>query len=299
MSEGVPLNYINYINVAAFFLSWVLNSSIQQEPGQEEGNFMSGMDELARRYESVMTPASLTFLVAHLILLFEGVFTIGQLLPKYRSNALVQDGVNIWFLVSSVGQFLWSVNFQLESTLGSILSSIFMGIMFFTLSKILLAQAALTKSTQTPEEYWILRFPFSIHCAWVFAVFVMSINAIFVQMESSDFVQCLMGVISLLGFAGVGLKMLYANGSKPNYVIPSILSWFAFGVSLVEQGPKADLNEFGQNIFTGLAIIVGAGLAINVVYVSYKKEYAQKDSLSAAMREEEEEHDTVYVNAPV
>lgn len=293
------LNYVNALNVIAFGLSWVLNSGAV-EPGGEDGmipEWLRGMDELNRRYESIVTPASVTFLIAHLILLLEAVFTVCQMLPKYRSTALVQEGVNVWFLIAAVAQFMWSIDLNIEGIIGSILSTIFMAIMFFCHSKILMAQASLTEAggdVQTPEEYWILRFPFSIHCAWIFAVFVMSINAFFVQFEPALFIQFILGVVSLLGFAAVGLKMLYANGHNPNYIIPSILSWFAFGIAISEKGPKVELEGVLGFVFTALSAILGLTLAINTGYLFYNNEYKTRSK-----EIEENSDDTVYVNAPV
>ena len=226
----MSLNYVNALNVLGFALTWVLNSSVAQVgPGAAEGAtyFWSGMQSLQMRYESIVNPVGITYLIAHLILLLEGVFAVTQLLPKYRSSPMVQEGVTVWFFISAVAQFLWSIDLGVETTLGSAISVAFMGIMLFSLSKILMTQAAKTDSTQTPEEYWLLRFPFSIHFAWVLAVFVESINGFFVQLGFGTAFQLVLGFLSLFFFAGVGYKMLFANGQYPNYAIPAVLAWFA------------------------------------------------------------------------
>lgn len=295
------INYVNVLNVIAFVISWVLNSGAIG-PGGADGmipEWLRGMDELGRRYESIVTPASITFLIAHLILLLEAVFTVCQMLPKYRSSALVQEGVNVWFLMAGVAQLMWSIDLNLEGIIGSILSTVFMAIMFFCHSKILMAQASLTEAGgagQTPEEYWILRFPFSVHCAWIFAVFVMSINGFFGQFEPNIYIQLVLGIVSLVGFAAVGLKMLYANGFYPNYVIPSILSWFAFGIAFADKGPQGDLEGVWGFIFTALSAILALTLAINTGYLFYKNEYLTR---SKDIEMNEVNNDTVYINAPV
>lgn len=90
------LNNINYVNVATFLLSWLLNSQVaDQGPGNENMiSFFSGLGELARRYESIVTPLGATFLMSHLVLLLQGVFTVAQLLPQYRASSLVQVSRN-------------------------------------------------------------------------------------------------------------------------------------------------------------------------------------------------------------
>lgn len=225
MSERLTL--YNYLNVVAFALSWVLNSDVVRGPEAEQQNmFWSGIGNLFNRYESIVNPTSQTYLIAHLILLLEGVFTCVQLLPKYRASIMVQDSVKYWFLLSALMQFLWSVDLGFDNMFGQILSVLFMGGMFFSVTRILLRQAANTDSTQTPEEYWLLRFPFSMHFAWAMAVFSMSLNGFFVQLEFGRTAQVVMGIITLLSFIAVAYKMIFRNGPKPNYVVPLVLAWF-------------------------------------------------------------------------
>ena len=85
-----PLNNLNYLNAAAFVLSWALNSEVDMGPDLEFFRFLDGMREFGRRYESMVTPAETTFLIAHFVLLFQGIFAVTQMLPKYRGSAMVQ-----------------------------------------------------------------------------------------------------------------------------------------------------------------------------------------------------------------
>ncbi len=87
----VPFNRYNVLNVVAFLLSWLMNSEVNVGPEGNDGFFFfAGMRDLGRRLESIVTPAAFTFLTSHLVLLVQGVFTIAQLLPKYRSHTLVE-----------------------------------------------------------------------------------------------------------------------------------------------------------------------------------------------------------------
>ena len=84
------LTKFNYLNVAAFALAWLLNSEVDLGPEHEFFRFLGGMRDLCRRYESLVTPIESTFLMSHVVLLFLGIFTVVQLLPKYRQSPLVQ-----------------------------------------------------------------------------------------------------------------------------------------------------------------------------------------------------------------
>lgn len=276
------LNTYNFINVLAFALSWVLNSTVPRGPGEEDNYFWTnGLAELNRRYESILTPVDLTYLVAHVVLLLEGVFTVCQLLPRYRGSIMVQEGVKHWFSVSALTQFLWSVGMgsQIENVWFSLLGIGFMISMFVSITIILMAQARLTDSTQTPEEYWLLRFPFSIHFGWAFAVMVQSINGFVVQMGVSQTFQLVLGFISLVAFAGVGYKMLFINGPHPNYIVPCVLAWFCFGIGMTELGPEVNWVVDGTAgvVFDYLSGIIGVVLGVVTAVVFYRTEYASKN----------------------
>ena len=96
-----------------------------------------------------------------------------------------------------------------------------------------MSQAANTDSTQTPEEYWLLRFPFSVHFAWALAVASMSVNGFFVQLGVGSTFQVVLGIVTIILFGGVGYKMLFLNGPKPNYAVPMVLSWFLVSFELL------------------------------------------------------------------
>lgn len=214
------LNINNFLNVAAFALSFVLN----YEDGQEN-KWYNGLSSLFPRYESLMTPADVTLILSKVILVFEGVFTVVQLLPNYRGNDLVQKCVRKRYFILSVAQLLWSIDFNLENMWGSFVSTALMTFMFVAVSKILISQAQISDPlTQTHEEYWLLRFPFNIHCGYIMANFVSSINAMFVQIGFGAAVQFVVAFISIGLFVLAGYKFLFVNGRHGNYAIPSVLS---------------------------------------------------------------------------
>ena len=89
MDRRLP-TFTNYLNVAAFGISWVLNSEVDVSPDVGFFNFLGGMRQLCSRHESLVTPSKNTFLVSHFVLLFLGVFTVVQMFPKYRRSPMVQ-----------------------------------------------------------------------------------------------------------------------------------------------------------------------------------------------------------------
>ncbi len=288
------LNIYNYANVAAYVLAWLLNSNFDEGPGREGFRVFSGMNELQRRYESIVNPFRYTYLIAHMILLLQGVFTISQLLPKHRQSPLVQECVKFWFLISSVAQLLWSLSLSFETSIAALIAMVFMGIMFYSVTQVLQSQARISDKTQTPEEYWLLRFPFSIHFGWVLCVLVMSINAFFYQFEVAQWLQLVIGYISLAVFGAFSYKMLFKNGTYLNYIIPTTIAWFCVGIAFGEKGRAGELEGLAGNIFETVAAIIGATIAGTTGYLFYTKEYKKSDLNS----EISEDSDAVYVNAP-
>ncbi len=289
------LNIYNYANVVAFALTWALNSNFNEGPGDEGWRIFSGMEEMHRRYESIVNPIGYTYLIAHLILLLEGVFTVVQLLPKHRQSVLVQHCVEWWFLVSAVSQLAWSIALGFDNVVAAVFGIIFMGSMFFSITKILQSQAAATDKSQSPEEYWLLRFPFSVHFGWAFSVFIMSINGFFMEVEVGVWLQLIIGYLSLAVMGAVVYKMLFFNGVSPNYIIPATISWVLVGIAFGEKGRNGELEGNFGIVFEATAGIFGVVAAGTTAYMFYTKEY-KNNSLNNAINEEGD--DTVYVNAP-
>ena len=132
------LNLYNYLNIVGFALSWVLNSDIVRGPRDAEESWIifNGIGELFQSYESIVMPISQTYLIAHLILLLEGAFAITQLLPRFRGSIMIQECVKHWFFLSALMQLLWSIDIGIQNVFASIVSVIFMGTMFFSITKV-------------------------------------------------------------------------------------------------------------------------------------------------------------------
>lgn len=246
--SSMKLNRNNFLNIVAFVMSFVLN--YQEGPGHEDNwfNGMNAMTSLFPRYESLMTPADTTFILTKVILILEGVFTFAQLLPKYRGNYLVQECVRYWYFVLAFTQLLWSFDLNIENIWGSIVSTIFMGVMFAAVSMILISQAKASDSaTQTPEEYWLLRFPFNVHCGFIMANFIASINAMFVQIGFGAVTQFILGFISLGIFVLAGYKFIFMNGPHANYAIPSVLAFYA--VSKNKTKDIVYIKDYSSNVY--------------------------------------------------
>ncbi len=124
------------------------------------------------------------------------------------------------------------MNFGIDNLFGAIMSVVYLGAVVFFNSRILIKQSELTDESQLQEEYWLLRFPFSLHTGWVMTLFVMSINGLVRYIGFGNFMQLIFGFASLAAFVAISWKMLFANGEKANYAIPSIIAWVTVSIHL-------------------------------------------------------------------
>ena len=118
----------------------------------------------------------------------------------------------------------------LNSTMGALLSILFMAIMLVFNCIILLKQTVLINENHEPEDFWLLRFPFSLQGGWTMSLFIMVINSFITYIGAGVHIQIIFGFLSLSLFGLISVKMLFANGQNPNFVIPSVFAWFIVSV---------------------------------------------------------------------
>lgn len=90
--------------------------------------------------------------------------------------------------------------------------------------------------------------------------------------------------------------MLFANGDKPNFVIPSVIAWFVLGFAFDNNSENEKYQYYGKEL-KGFAItyaIVGFSVAIaiaNHFYIRYMKPNSNKSTIKKKM------NPTDYVHA--
>ncbi len=226
LSQG--LTYKNALNCVAVLIH-ILASIDYGGPGGME--WLNSVREFGK-FETIVTPTDATFYLRYIILYFNVTFGIVQMLPKYSSGEIVQEGVSYWFFAATIAQVASSIFFSFDSLMGFFLSTIVVGAMVFFLCKILSNQASgsVDETQHSPEEYWLLRFPFSLQTGWYMCIFITSVNNIFVRLGYSPLFQVFLAIICFASFAGIAAKMLLYNGNNPNYVIPAVISVFTVSI---------------------------------------------------------------------
>ena len=224
-----PLNKLNYINAIASCL--IAFHTLQVDLGPEYEFFQKfSIAALPERYEEgAMTPTQPFFFVFNIVSLSLVLFSIVQLLPAYRSSPMVQGAVEYWLIAAALAQV---IGFAVAGEERDNVTRTFFSTLFFAVmgvfTWIVLDKQAKTKSDDSPEEYWLLCVPFSLLAGWSLCLTIMSANVLVRDAEPGfnfgSFFKVIVVLSSLALYAGIPIKLLLFNGSKPNYIIPITIS---------------------------------------------------------------------------
>jgi len=238
------LNYLNYLNVIGYIINVFFTFFSVPVFGIPDNG------ELSDKYQTILTPSGWAFAIWGIIFTAEGIFAVVQMIPKFRNDPMVQDGIFIWYFVSCVAQSGWTLAFGYEVI---ILSLVFMISILVSLVMILVLQDRV-QSDGSLLKYWLLRFPFSIHCGWIVSATCLNIGVVAVdagssaQMQSNLAIICLVFIV-LCSFAATFLP------KSPNYAIPGVACWTTLAIAFELNGPADNIaNLFGEDIINAFKI---------------------------------------------
>lgn len=223
------LQTLNYVNVAAYLSNFLVVFGATQAGLPDNGT-------LSDKYQTLVTPAPYAFAIWGIIFTAELIFAISQVFPSYRSNELVAKGVGYSFALASFAQCAWTIAFGLEKM---VLSLVCMLCILLPLLDILVKTSKTSTKIAKPVDYWMLKFPFQIHAAWIMAATLVNFNVVAVAYEASSMVQTTVGWVSLVVLFAVGI---YAVVKKENYhrvwVVPCVGSWASFAIASELSNPR-------------------------------------------------------------
>jgi len=244
------LNYLNFLNVIGYVLNVV-------------ANLVFGVSTGSASIENIISPAGWAFSIWGLIFATELIFTIAQLLPKYRASDLVQKGVSWWYFLSCVLQAAWLVAFTSYNSYG--ISLIIIVLLWLSLLGILLAQDNCDPK-RSLLEYFLLQFPFSVHCAWITVATILNVNIFAVALGASISLQLAIAFASLACLPAFTISSLFGI-TKPNFVFPVVFLWAASAIYTKLLDPSASIvQSFGDAIpyvqLATLAAIFSTGVLL-------------------------------------
>jgi len=284
-TEVVKLNVYNYLNIIGYVINFLITfgvGTLAIIPGAMD------IGDLSDKYQTIVTPNGTAFSIWGIIFIAQAIFAIGQLLPRYRSKAAVQDGLKYWYFLVCIVQALWTFFFSYEL--------ITLSLPAIALICICLLCAITSQYhcelERTHIEFWMMRFPFMIHCGWLTAATALNTNVVIVNEAASASVQLTGGIISLAVLHAVAVVALWLP-EYPNYVIPSVLVWANFWIGKELQAPMdAIVNLFGdvivnaiKNAAFGVSVIVLIQIFARAGLGLYRKRFEDDKSTVEATSE--------------
>jgi benzodiazapine receptor len=221
-----------------------------------------------------VTPKGTAFIIWAVIFLTQAVYCILQLVPRFRGKAMVQNGVGYYYIATCIFQVSWTLAFAYEVFW---LSQIFIVLIWGSLVALLYSQY-FVESEGTLLEFWLLRFPFAIHCGWLTAATALNANVLFVEQDSPADIQLAVAIISLAVLHAISVWVLFGI-RKANYTIAGVLSWANGWIYAELQSPRDSIVAlFSTDAISGVsyaavavAFIILAQIVARVIIDLIKK----------------------------
>ena len=227
-----PLNGLNFLNVVTYaahlFVSWGIG--IWGLNGILETRW-----EIITKYETLVTPAHWAYYLWVPILVLEGIFTIAQLFPHYRSRPVIQDGTGFFFFYTFLIQTAWTLFFSFQLFIFSFISVVaaLISLLYLLASQ---HKALLHVRRQSKLEYVLFRFPFYLHTGWMTLMAVDHLS-ILLRLCAPNHVgmQVAVDILSLALLLPVATTALSLRTTGPfwpqqDFVIPFVVIWSYCGI---------------------------------------------------------------------
>lgn len=263
MTDQQSLQKLNYLNVVAYLLNVLVTYGVGVS-----GRFPTN-NELSIKYQTLVTPAGFAFSIWGIIFTSELVWTVAQLLPRYRSKDIVLQGVGFNYVYACLAQISWTLCFTTEYIFLSLISMV-----SILVPLVLILTKTSRVSVGSTGEYWLLKFPFEIHAAWIMAATLVNTNVLVVAYHASSSNQIVAAWFSLFLLASAALY--YTSGKK--WVVPCVLAWASNGIRSELSAPKdsiagafpAETIESVRNASGVLAIVILLVALASAAYDYYR-----------------------------
>lgn len=230
--EQVALGWRNWANLSGYIVNSVITyASIF-------GVFGPDNSALSAKYQLLITPAGFAFSIWGPIFIWEGVFAIAQMFPRFRGSKIVELVTPGW-LGACVCQCLWTLIFAQEWMPAALVC------MLGILSSLLAIAARTDGVTLTWEEFFLLRGGFSLHLGWIIAASVLNLSVV------ADAAKASPGTLLGLAVASIGMVCVLAAcfafaARSPDPIISLVAAW-AFNGIRVKLSDPVELDSTTRN----------------------------------------------------
>jgi hypothetical protein len=239
-----PLNGLNFLNVITYGLNVFVSYGIGYA-----GLFglLPTRWDISKQFETLVTPAEWAYYLWVPILVFECIFAVCQLLPKYRQRPIIQEGTGLFFFYTCIIQTAWTLFFAFRLFL---LSFVAVVAALLCLASLLASQQLMLRGGRgggsrksNLMEYWLFRFPFYLHAGWLIMCTVVQWSILFRYYTSNVGVQLAADIVALGIMLPPSTFFLTGQPSGPDFVIPLVIVWSYISIGLELRHPNDDLKD--------------------------------------------------------
>jgi hypothetical protein len=187
------------------------------------GLFGMSNKDVSALYPTLVTPAFWGFLIWPVIFGLQGCFTLLQLLPQYREEPMLVNGISYYYAVACVFQGAWAVIFShamLETSLVMVIGTL--------VALVLLERSSAKYPPRSMLEFVVFRAPFGVHQAWMWVVVLVGINLIAVERSGGN--RPLEIAVAAGSFCVLGAVALHSV-LREGWLIPAVVSWAFWSIS--------------------------------------------------------------------
>lgn len=270
------LNWLNFFNLIGYLLNVGITFGLGM--GDEENDIGTTSDS----YQTIVSPSGWAFSIWSIIFIAQGIFAIVQLLPRFRASELVQRGVRYYYGFACIFQCAWTPVFNSRQILASM---IIIYAIWFSLLAITVSQYYIESTSCPYKEFWLLRFPFRIHNAWITAASLLNTNIFIVDMGANVEIQLAAGIISLAILHAISVYNLFGI-NKPDYVFPAVFAWATGAIAAELTQPMESVSDrFDETVIGGVeyaaaavSIIILSQIVVSILIQTVRKFMTSKDS---------------------
>jgi benzodiazapine receptor len=247
-TDQQKLQNINFANLLGYFLNTLVTY------GVGVSDMFPSNSEISEKYQTLITPAGFAFAIWGVIFTSQLIWAVVQMLPKYRARDVVIYGVGWNYVYACMAQMAWSLCFTTEHIALSLIAMV---------SILIPLVMILTKLSQLPSEsigyYWLLKFPFEIHAAWIMAATLVNANVLLVACNLAPSIQVGAAWLSLGVLASTSFYYTY----KQKWVVPAVLAWASNAINSELSNPRGSIaNTFSMESIDALQVATGVLAAV-------------------------------------
>lgn len=233
-----------YINILSFILTIVMNSLANILPlnGKTTG-------ELSDSFPNLFVPAGYVFSIWGLIYVLLAIFTVSQVLPKYREEDVVIK-ISYLFIISNLANSTWILFWHFEIVIASLLA---MAVLLVSLI-LIYTRLEIGKKPETRKVKITSHIPFSVYLGWITVASVANISALLVSINWDGFgiSEVIWTAVVISVATLIALVLIFTRKDYPYALVPV---WAFIGIAVKQFNSQNDVVVISL-IAAGILIIV-------------------------------------------